>query len=250
MIKITGAFFLCLTVIAFTSCSTQNDDENKQTHNNNPPATVFFVNESSYYKIDIYKNLNPDYFDPTTLVCTVNPGSTKKEQLYASTDQKIGDTFYPRYKVLLANSRDTGTSDIYIDAQRNLSNISFVVESGKTYTKTIPEPVAGELKFINGYIAIQNLTTTQVQILKAGEVQPKLDDHGAFLNPGQNLGYYEISLSSFSDTLTVNQLQAFSSSYVNFPEFVMERGKLYSFIINNTNVIDSPSIKNIDLLRN
>jgi hypothetical protein len=246
---------LCLATFAFVSCSAPDNDttneqnNNGQNQNNNPPATVNFFNESSF-RVDIYKNLNPDYFDPTTLVCTVNPGSIYKAALYANRNQKTGDTFYPRYKVLLANSLETGTSNIYVDAQRNLSNISFVVESGKTYTKTIPQPPAGELKFVNGYIVVQNMGTTQIQILRADEVLYKLDDKGAYLNPGQNIGYYEIPLSSFADTLSVSQLKALSSSYVTFPEFVMERGKLYSFKVNNTNVIEPPAITNLNPLKN
>jgi len=248
------AAFLSLCLFTFVSCSAPDNDETKkeekkQTPNNNPPATVNFFNESSF-RIDMYKNLNPDYFDPTTLVCTVNPGSTQKVTLYASSDQVIGDTFYPRYKVLLADITETGTSKIYVDAQRNLSNISFVVEEGKTYNKTIPQPSTGELKFVNGYIAIQNLRSTQVQIHKADEVLYKLDDKSAYLNPGQNLGYYEITLSSFADTLSISQLKAFSSSYVNFPEFVMERGKLYSFEVNNTNVIAPPIVTILNPLKN
>jgi len=248
--------FLSLCLVVFVSCSAsdnndseQNKNKNEQNPNNTPPATVNFFNESSF-RVDIYKNLNPDYFDPSTLVCTVNAGTTQKVTMYASADQVIGDTFYPRYKVLLADIPDTGTSKIYVDAQRNLSNISFVVESGKTYTKTISQPAADELKFVNGYIAIQNMGAAQIQILKADEVLYKLDDKGAYLNPGQNLGYYEIALSSFADTLNISQLKAFSSSYVNFPEFVMERGKLYSFKVNNTNVIDPPVITNLNPLRN
>jgi len=257
--------FLCLITITLISCpapdndktneqtdkqtNEQNNNENSQTPNNNLPATVNFVNYTSF-KVDIYKNLNPDYYDPTTLVCTINAGTTQKIILYASTDQVIGDTFYPRYKVLLANSIETGTSSIYVDAQRNLSNISFVVESGKSYTKTIPQPTADELKFVNGYIAIQNIGITQVQILKADELLYKLDDKSVYLKPGQNLGYYEITLSSFADSLIINQLKAFSSSYVNFPEFVMERGKLYSFTINNTDVITPPIITNLNPLKN
>jgi len=257
MIQRICAFFLCLAVIAFISCPSpdndkqneQNNNGNEQIPNNNPSATVNFFNESSF-RVDIYKNLNPDYFDPSTLVCTVNPGSTYKATLYASSDQKTGDTFYPRYKVLLADIPETGTSKVYVDAQRNLSNISFVVESGKTYTKTIPQPGTGELKFVNGYIAVQNMGASQVQILKADEVLYKLDDKGAYLNSGQNIGYYEITLSSYTDTLSISQLKAFSSSYVNFPEFVMERGKLYSFKVNNNNVIDPPIITPLNPLKN
>jgi hypothetical protein len=221
------------------------DDEKNS--GNNPPATVTFFNGSSF-KVDIYKNLNPESFDPTTLVCNVNAGSTKQITLYASTDQKTGDTFYPRYKALLANSLETGTSDIYIDAERNLSNITFVVEKGQSYTKTIPQPQPGQLKFINGYICVQNIGTTQVQIIKGSEVLYKMDDRGAYLNSGSNLGYYEIPFSFFDDTLTIDQLKAFSDSFINFSSFGMERGKLYRFTING-NIITGPNISNIDPMR-
>ena len=235
--SLIGLFFIFLN-----TCSAPNNNENNA--DEIKPATINFFNESSY-KIDLYKNLNPDYFDPTTLVCTINSGVTQRVTMYASSDQLIGDTFYPRYKVQLADSLKTGTTNVYIDAQRNLSNISFVVENGKIYTKTIPQPLTGDLKFINGYIAIQNTGSAQVQILKGDEVLYKLDNKGAYLYPGSNIGYYEIPISSFVNTLDIDQLKAFSSSYINFPAFTMERGKLYSFTVNNS-VITGPVITNID----
>ena len=240
------SLFLLISFVIL-SCTTDDTGNNDNNDNDNLPSTVNFFNESSF-KVDIYKNLNPDYFDPTTLVCTVDPGNTYKATIYASSDQKIGDTFYPRYKVLLADSLETGTSNIYVDAQRNLSNISFVVESGKTYTKTIPQPLTGDLKFINGYIAVQNMGAAQVQILRADTMLYKLDDQGAYLNQGSNKGYYEITISSFENTLNINQLKAFSSSYVDFPSFDMERGKLYSFTVNNTTVT-GPTVTNLNPMR-
>jgi len=223
---------ICISVIAILSCS---DSDNESSQNNIKPANITFWNESSY-RVDLYKNLNPVHFDPTTLVCTINAGSTAKVTMYPSMDQMIGDTFYPRYKVLLANSFYTGTTDIHIDAQRNLSNISFVVESGKSYTKTISQPQSGELVFNNGYIAIQNTTTSPVQIINATEILLKLDNKGVYINPGQHLGYYEITIPWHVDTLNINQLKAFSSSDINFPAFEMERGKLYRFTVSNTGV--------------
>jgi hypothetical protein len=183
------------------------------------------------------------------LVCTVDTLSRSyRATIYASSDQVIGDTFYPRYKVLLADSYQTGTVDVRVDAQRDLSNISFVVESGKTYTKTIPQPAVGQLKFVNGYIEVQNMGMAQVQILKADEVLYKLDNKGAYLPSGQNMGYYEITISSFENTLNINQLKAFSSSYMDFPTFAMERGKLYSFTVNNTTVT-GPVITNLNPMK-
>jgi len=248
MQKALAVSFVMIFSFVILSCPTQDIGKNDDDNNDSSSATVNFFNESSF-KVDIYKNLNPDYFDPTTLVCTVSPGSTQKMTLYASADQVIGDAFYPRYKVLLADSFETGTSNIYVDAQRNLSNISFVIESGKTYTKTIPQPLAGDLKFINGYIKVQNMGSAQIQIHRADTVLYKLDDNGAYLTPGQNMGYYEITMLSFDDTLNINQLKTFSSSYVDFPAFEMERGKLYSFTVSNTTVT-GPVITNLDPLRN
>ncbi len=219
------------------------DGNPSSSSNFNLPATINFFNESSF-KVDIYKNLNPEHFDPTVLVCSVNPGETKKVTLYASFDNKIGDTFYMRYKVLLANAFETGTNDIYVDAERNLSNINFVVESGKSYTKTIPQPQLGELRFVNGYMKIQNTGTTQIRIEKGVEVLEKLDDKTIHLLPG-NFGYYDIYIHPLDETLTINQLKAFSSDYVNFPAFVMERGKLYSFEVSNT-AVTSPKITTIN----
>jgi hypothetical protein len=183
------------------------------------------------------------------LVCTVDTLSRSyRATIYASSDQVIGDTFYPRYKVLLADSFETGTSNIYVDAQRNLSNISFVVESGKTYTKTIPQPLTGDLKFINGYIKVQNIGSAQIQIILGDDVFSKLDDKSVYLQSGQNMGYYEVVISSFADTIHINQLKAFSSSYLNFPSFEMERGKIYSFTVNNT-TIAGPVVTNLNLMR-
>jgi len=236
---------LCVFYL-FTTCS-QDDENIKNDDDTIKQATINFFNESSF-KVDIYKNLNPEHFDPTALVCTVNPGSTQKVTMYPSADKVVGDVFYPRYKVLLANSLETATTNIYVDAQRDMSNISFVVEEGKTYTKQIPQPTAGQLKFINGYIKVQNTGSTQIQIQRANGVLLKLDDNGAYLNTGSILGYYEITLNQLDTVLNMSQLKAFSSSHVDFPVFDIERGKLYSFIVNNS-VITGPVVTNLDPLR-
>jgi hypothetical protein len=217
-------------------------DSGDNGNNQKYPATINFFNESSF-RVDIYKNLNPEFFDPTTLVCTIDPGQLKKITVYASTDQKTGDTFYIRYKVLLADSLMTGVSNIHIDAQRDLSNMSFVVEEGKTYTRTIPQPVQGQLRFINGYIKIQNLGGTQIQIIHGSSVLSKMDNQAVYLGPGQ-LGFYEIPFPFFDDSLAISYLKAFSSTETPVPPFIMERGKLYSFVING-NTVTGPNVTNI-----
>src|SRR5215471_10521776 len=94
-------------VLLLAACPTGNGAKNDSSKNDDPkndtkPAKVYFVNHSSY-QADIYKNFNPLHFDPTTLVCTVSAGETKMIEQYASFDQVIGDTFYPHYKIKLAD---------------------------------------------------------------------------------------------------------------------------------------------------
>jgi hypothetical protein len=239
---------LFVLVLIFSTCSTNGDDNNEENTNTIKPASISFVNFSGY-KVDIYKNLNPQYFDPTTFVCTVNAGSTKIEEMYPSYDKVVGDAFYPRYKILLEDRINTGTIDIYVDAQRVLTNLTRIIESGKKYTIQVPHPEKGELSFFHGYIKVLNMQNTQIQILSGTSILPKMDDGSVFINAYKN-GYYEIQFSYLDDTINMKQLKAFSSSHVNFPEFIMERGKLYSFTVNETNVIGPQIIKNIDPLNN
>jgi hypothetical protein len=210
----------------------------------NLPATVNFSNVSSF-KVDIYKNLNPEHFDEGAHVCAVESGQIKTVTLFASYDDKIGDTFYIRYKILLANAFETGTNDIYIDAERNLSNINLVIENGKNYSETIPQPQPGELKFMNGYIAVQNIGSLPIRIEKGNEILGKLNDGSTQLEPGQHLGYYEMPIPRLGETLTLSQLKAFNNSDIYFPEFTIERGKLYRFTVNNA-TITGPEITNIN----
>ena len=246
MFSIRNIHSICIIALLnifllFISCS-ENDT------NNIKPATIKFVNHTSY-NTDIYKNLNPENFDPARLVCTIKSGSEQKVTMYASADQVLGDTFYIRYKVQLADINKTGTTAIYVDAQRDMSNMRFVIENGKTYTKQIAQPTDGQLKFINGYIKVQNLSSTQIQIQRSNSVLFKLDDNSAYLhNTGSALGYYEINFHLLDTVLNMSQLSAFSGSHINFPAFDMERGKLYFFAVNNLTVTE-PVITNIDPLR-
>ena len=122
-----------------------------------------------------------------------------------------------------------------------------MVEKGKSYTKIIPQPQQGQLGFVNGYIAVQNIGAHQVQIVKGDTILYKLDDGGAYLNPGAHSGYYEIPFSIFDATLPVDQLKAFGSSWIQFPSFNVERGKLYRFTITGS-TITGPVVVNIDPL--
>jgi len=251
--KIYNMLASCVFLIGLMACGKHAANEldvelslsSGSSFNSNPPATVYFYNESSFV-VNVYKNLNPEHFDPTALICVVSPGETKKVELYASFDDKVGDTFYMRYKVLLADAFKTGTDDIRVEAERTLSNLNFVVESGKSYTKTIPQPNnASELRFVNGYIEVQNTGSTLVRIERGTTVLEKMDDKRIQILPGQHLGYYEMPIHYLDASLTVDKLRAFSSYYIDFPSFVMERGKLYSFNVDNTTVT-GPNISSIN----
>jgi hypothetical protein len=232
---------VCLMAVLSISCQNSNQDDDDTPEPVDERATVRFYNESSY-QIDLYKNLNPSYFDPTTLACTINSGATVSVKMYASADQLIGDTFFPRYKVSFPDSADIGRN-LYVDAKRDLSNVTFVIEKGKSYTKTIPQPKAGELQLANGYLKIQNSGNLQIQMIKGDEVLSRLDNGAVYLAPGA-LGFYEIQFSPFDDTLTMNQLKAFSTVPVNFSAFSMERGKLYSFTVTG-DTISGPVITSL-----
>jgi hypothetical protein len=232
-----------LLILIFAACPAPDKTDEKP--NTVKPARVTFFNASSY-RVDIYKNLNPEHFDPTTLVCTLNSGETKRVEQYPSYDQLIGDAFYPRYKVLLADFAQPGvTKNIYIDAQRVLSNMTFVIESDKSYTKTVPQPGSGELNFIHGYIRVQNLGNTQIQIIRGSTILSKLDNGAVHLNTG-DIGYFEIEFTPFDTTITMNQLKAFSNHDVQFPSFSMERGKRYEFTVQGETVT-GPVVGNISI---
>jgi hypothetical protein len=229
-----------VSALVFAACPSNDDSGGNNTEK---PATVTFWNTSGY-RVDIYKNLNPEHFDPTTLVCTLNPGEEKKIEQYSSYDQVIGDAFYPRYKVLWANSLQTNTTNIYIEAQRVLSNMTFVIENGKNYTKTIPDVNIEGLDFFHGYIVVSNHGNSQIQIIRGSAILTQKDDSSVFINANKT-GFYEIPFSYFDESITMNQLKAFSSYDIPFPSFTVEKGKMYIFTVQQNDVVTGPVIKNI-----
>jgi hypothetical protein len=230
-----GMIILVLTLL-FATCTAADDSEQE-----NPvevkQATIPFFNASGY-TVDLYKNLNPEHFDPTTLVDTFRPGETKIIKQYPSYDQVLGDAFFPRYKIRLADMSVTGTKPIIVDAERVLTNITFVIESGKTYqTKKIPDVKTDELKFFNGCLIIENHGNTQIQIIMGTSILSKMDDNTVFINPGKT-GYYEIPFSYFDTTITINQLKAFSDHNVSFSSCTMEKlPKKYRFKVEGDAII-------------
>ena len=227
------------------SCDNNNDGND----NNNPPlANVTFFNNSSY-SVDIFYNFNPQFFDSSSYVGTVDTISRSLlVSVPASTDNLIGDTFYLRYKILLADSFETGTTDLHIHAERTMSNITFVLEGGKSYNKTIENPPVSELSFVNGIIKVQNLTTEQIWIENNGVLLPQKNRETAWITIGQT-GYYEVALPFLNESQSMDYLKTRDSqtNRVSFPSFIMERGKLYFFEIRNTG-INAPVITNINPL--
>jgi hypothetical protein len=141
------------------------------------------------------------------------------------------------------------TANIYIDAQRLLTNLTFVIESGKSYNRSIPQPNKGELNFFHGYLEVQNQGTSQIQISRGGSPLSRLDNNSIYIGPG-HIGFFEIEFPSYSPNITMNQLKAFGNNFYDFPTFTAERGKLYRFIFKNDNTVvwNDPAIRNLDPL--
>jgi len=233
---ITSFLILC---IIFLSCSPQ---EEEKTQRNSSMGIVFFNNMTSF---DV--NLFQNYIHPSALLCSIKAGSpAHKEILFPSLDQVSGDIFYPQYKILIANEIQTGGNPIYGYMQldyTNINNIRIVIKGGEIYSETIEQPSISGLRLIDGYIAVVNMRSTQVQIMNGNEVLYKDDGSGIHINTKQPVGYYKFSF--YSDLLNITQLKARDSIYMDFPEFTMERGKLcvYWFEINAEGVVSGPTIK-------
>jgi hypothetical protein len=238
-------YSLCLSLLSLIclSCSDGNKNNETNTSTANEQATVNFFNESSY-KIDIYKGFNPEYFDETVWLCSVNSGQTIKVPMYASADQVMGDTFFPRYKWQLPLENPDGISTVSVDAKSDLSNIRFVVEKNKTYTKTIPQPA--QLQYVNGYLKIQNIGAYQIEVRNGGIPLHQLGNNSIYL-ASSHMAYYEMPFNRFDGTtITVNNLKVFDIATINFPPFTMERGKLYSFTVNGS-IITGPVITSLSI---
>jgi len=231
-------FFLSLIGFVFF-LSACNEPENNNTIK---PGIVTFFNASGTYYVDLYKNNNPTYFDPHSLVYTFSPGETKPIEIYPSSDQVMGDAFYPQYKIRLADLLETKTVDIFVPAQRVMTNLTFVIKSGDRITKTIPHPNQNELTFYHAYLVVKNNRNTQIQVVRGSAILPRMDNSAVFLNT-DDTGYYIIEFTPFDTVINMSQLSAFSSEYTPFPVFSVERGKKYSFTVGDT--ISNPLIENI-----
>ena len=242
-------YFLAV-VLCFFSCR-QSNTQNSITKDNpvqdRNTVTVNFFNESSF-KVDIYRNVNPSSSDTSAKpLVTVKAGATEKLKLPPSADQTIGDVFYLRYNVQLADAFTSGTGEpIYVQAKRDISNIAFILKKDKTYTKTIKQPASGQLKFIHRYIKVQNTGSKSFQVLQGSTYLKKLGTEELNLASGQ-FGFYELNISDFETSQTMQSLKFFvtdSASTITVSPFLLERGKVYSFQCNGT-AVTAPAVTDI-----
>ena len=229
--KIVILFILCFIF----SCN--HKDEIAKDKNT---VTLNFFNESSF-KVDIYKNVNPSRMDASTPpIATIAPSSTFKLKLPPSENQLIGDVFYIRYYVQLADSFSSGTqAPLYVQAERDISNIAFVLKDGESYTKKIVQPDKNQLRFVNGYIKVQNTGDKSFQVMQGSTYLKKLGTSEPNLATG-SFGFYELAISSFDENTNMSSLKFYvtaSGTSINVPAFLLERGKIYSFQCDGSEVV-------------
>lgn len=223
-------FFAFLFPILILACSNDGDDTPKSANTSPQYATIRFYNESSY-KADIYRYVNPADYDPDLLVASVAAGEVKAVSVIESSDQEIGDTFYIRYNVLMANSLETGAGDLYVQAERDMSNLAFVVAGGQSYTKTIVQPEKDQLTFCNTYLKVHNTSGKSYKILNGASYLPRMGDESYWVNSG-DICYYEIPLSWPAKNYAMTQLHFLADGEYSDPEsFTMQKGRLYTLTI-------------------
>jgi hypothetical protein len=209
-------------------------------------ATIKFINKTSYPIIDIYRNYLLETPDSLAFICSVYSGQSKTVSIKKSKDSIIGDNFFVRYKFPLANRYESGIGqDINIDAEeKEPTNMIFVVKVGESYTKEIPQPNPNDLKVSNGYIKIRNIGNTDFRVVKGNEQLKGLGDKRV-ISSGE-WAFFEFGIPFFSNTSKISQLKIDRTiGIANVDDFDIERGKLYSFDVDNT-TISEPDITDIN----
>ena len=230
--KIIMLFAICVLF----SC--KHEGKTTTTSDNNT-VTVNFFNESSY-KVDVYRNVNPSSMDTSTHpIATVSPSATVKVKLPPSENQLIGDVFYIHYYVQLADSFTSGTGNaIYVQAERDISNIAFVLKDGMTYTKKVVQPDKNQLRFINGYIKVQNTGDKSFQVMQGSTYLKKLGTSEPNLSTG-SFGFYELAIPAIQEKVSMSNLKFYITATgvaMAVPSFLLERGKIYNFQFNGSEI--------------
>ena len=234
-------------IMLLTLCFIFSCEHESKTTNDKNTVTVNFFNESSF-KVDIYRNINPSSLDTSTHpIVTIAPSSLFKVKLPPSENQLIGDVFYIRYYVQLADSFSSGTGKpLYVQAERDISNIAFVLKDGENYTKKIVQPEKDQLRFVNGYIKVQNTGDKSFQVMQGSSYLKKLGVLEPNLASG-SFGFYELPIPFLLDDTNMSNLKFYvtaSGRTVTVSPFLLQRGKIYSFQFNGSD-ITGPSVQNI-----
>ncbi len=209
-------------------------------HNEVDMGKVTFLNTSSY-KIAVYKNINPATSDnDTTPLVSLKAGKQETVDLFPSRDQNVADVFYVHYYVQLADALQSGVGEaIFAKAERDTTNVQFVVSKNKHHTETIGNPTTDSpLKFVYGYIKVENKSGKDIQVWQDTIGLDAIGSDDLNLDGGKT-AFYEIKLSDltkdgkFKDLLIrdVNDDKKYK-----IDPFVLERGKLYTFTYDGTSV--------------
>ena len=251
-IVITRCIVLILLCTIIVSCDREEDNG----------AVVTFISNASH-SVDIFYNRIPDripeIFDPTKHIPgslgTVKSGGKLVVQLPATSNELLPfvDIFYLFYKIILPDSYDVVATGLSVYAEQTTRNIPLLIESGGIYDEYIRNPPANELRFTIGIVKVRNMTTGQLRVENKNEGKDlsQLGRENVWLTVGQ-IGFFQIKPPPFSaptETWTMDFLQSRDNNFnrTSFPSFEMERGKVYSFEINNTG-ISGPVITNVNPL--
>lgn len=226
-----STFFLVFIFSCTNNTSDEKIEENISIPENNENATVIFENKSPH-KIDIYKNINPEKYDSDLLLLTLEPEKSKELKLPESKNKELGDVFYIHYNILLADKSETGTKDIYVEAERfNISNLTFVIKKGEKYKKIISTPLSDELRFFDAYIRIYNQHPKAIRILNGSSLLENLSTEEVNLSP-QKKGIYKLPIPALSSSVEYAQLKIHDTNLgqtFNIPNFNAESGYIYDY---------------------
>lgn len=195
-------------------------------------AVLNLFNDSSF-TVKIYKNINPSETDTSTMPVAVIPhGQIKKIILPPTNDNSIGDVFYIRYVVTLADALESGVGKtLTISAKRNLSNITLFLEKDKIYSRTISKPESGSLEFDNGYIKLINSTNDTIQLLDGIAMQIPLGTQDVHIASGE-IRYFEFSKNT-KNNLKINN----EDTTTAIQPFTLESGFLYELEYKKTETV-------------
>lgn len=207
--------------------------------NEDPPlATVNFINLSSF-NIRIYRNFNPEQ-DPAAYIGTAvsnTPRLTLK--LPPSGAGEVGCTFFLRYEYPLPDSIIPGINPqgVIVRAAPTWANVPIVIRANEIYNIQLYQPTADELKFVRGYIAVQNLNTNKVWLERGNSPLHRMDNNALWLNTG-DIGFYEIVLAPGQESMPANMfhIRDEQARSTTIDPFILAQGNVYWFEFDQSGV--------------